>query len=371
MALLLDSNDIEPLLTAKLCIDALDDAFRDYGMGKATTAIGREVILTRLPDKEVPAAGARKGHAYHGLEVQSGSVPRYQVACLRVKSDILYWPEVDGDYRRKKYPGAPGGLFCGFVILFDNDTGAPVALMPDGLIQRLRVGATSALGARYMAPEDAEVAAVIGSGNQGESQAIALAEVRPNLKEIRIFSPTKKNREDLAARLDEQLPMKVVPAESAQEAVSGAQIVHAGTNSRAPVVKADWLDQGTHVSVISVQEIGEEILGRSNRVGTSRRYSPKQSHTAIADGFAEDVHEDEFGSGWWHNQAHWDRMVTLGDMMNGNAVGRASKDENTTFITKGAAMQFAAVGAKLAEEARRTGVGKEIPTEWFLQPYQP
>src|SRR5690606_11179626 len=103
MALLLDSNDIEPLLTPKLCIDALDDAFRDYGAGKAATAIGREVILTRLPNKEIPATGARKGHAYHGLEVQSGTVPRFGVACLRVKSDILYWPKVDGDYRRKKF----------------------------------------------------------------------------------------------------------------------------------------------------------------------------------------------------------------------------------------------------------------------------
>ncbi len=371
MALLLDSTDIEPLLTPKLCIDALDDAFRDYGQGKAATAIGREVILTRLPNKEVPAPGARKGHAYHGLEVQSGSVPRYGVACLRVKSDILYWPEVDGDFRRKKYPGAPGGLFCGFVILFDNDTGAPVALMPDGLIQRLRVGATSAIGARYMSREDAEVAAVIGSGNQGEAQALTLAEVRPSLKEIRIFSPTRKNREDLAARLDERLAVRVVPAESAEDAVRGAQIVHCGTNSRAPVVDAGWLEPGTHVSVISVQEIGEEVLSRSDRVGTSRRYTPKQSYTAIADGFAEDVHEDEFGAGWWHNQAHWDRMVTLGDMMNGNAIGRASADENTAFVTKGAAMQFAAVGAKLVEAAKRAGVGREIPTEWFLQPYQP
>lgn len=371
MALLLDSNDIEPLLTPRLCIDALDDAFRDYGAGKAATAIGREVILTRLPNKEVPAPGARKGHAYHGLEVQSGSVPRFGVACLRVKSDILYWPEVDGDYRRKKYPGAPGGLFCGFIILFENDTGAPLALMPDGLIQRLRVGATSALGARYMAPQDAEVAAVIGSGNQGESQALTLAEVRPGLKEIRIFSPTKKNREDLAARLDEQVPVKVVPANSTQEAVRGAQIVHAGTNSRAPVLEASWLEPGTHVSVISVQEIGEDVLNRSDRVGSSRRYSPKLSNTAIADGFAEDIHEDEFGSGWWHNLSHWDRMVTLGDMMNGNAVGRTSEDENTTFITKGAAMQFAAVGAALMHAAHDRGLGKEIPTEWFLQPYQP
>ncbi len=368
MALLLDSDEIEQILTPQLCIEALEPVFGDMGKGQAVNMLGREVVLARIREKDVP--GARPGHAYHGLEVQSAAAPRIKTASLRVKSDVLFWPEVNGSYRRKKYPAATGGLYCGFVILFDTDTGEPTALMPDGLIQRMRVGATSALGTKYMARPDASVVAIIGAGWQAEAQVLTLAEVR-KLSEVRIFSPTPASREDLASRLNGMLEAEVRPVATAEEAARGADIVHAATNSRSPVLSAEWLSPGSHVSVISVQEIGEELLGKATTVGTSRNHGPKQSNTAIADGYAEDVHEDEFTSGWWHNRAHWDQMVSLGDLINERSVARRSPDEITAFITMGAAVQFSAVGAALMKAARDAGIGREFPTDWFLQPYQP
>lgn len=366
--LLLDSDEIEQVLTPQLCLDALEAVFGQLGHGQAVNMAGREVVLARLTDAEVP--GARPGHAYHGLEVQSGTVPRMKTASLRVKSDVLYWPEVDGGFRRKKHPAAAGGLYCGFVILFDTDTGEPKALMPDGVVQRMRVGATSALGTKYLSRPESHVAGIIGAGWQAEAQVLTLDRVR-DLREVRVFSPTPRNREELASRLDAVIDADVRPVGSAEEAVAGADIVHAATNSRTPVLRAEWLSPGTHVSVISMQEVGEELLASATTVAASRHHDPKLSYTVIADGFAEDVHEDEFQPGWWHNRAHWAKMPTLGELIDGRARGRTSADEVSLFINMGAAVQFAAVGAALMEAAARAGVGREIPTQWFLQPYAP
>lgn len=368
MAILLDSADIEQILTPRLCLDALEAVFQDLSKGDATSMLGREVVLARAPDVEIP--GARPGHVYHGLEVQSGTAPMIKTASLRVKSDMLFWPETDQGFRRKKHPAAGDGLFCGFVILFDTDTGEPTAIMPDGLIQRMRVGATAALGAKYLSREASAVVCVIGAGFQAETQIMTLNEVR-SLEEIRIYSPTAKSRETLAERLDSALEARVVAMGSPEEAVKGCDIVHAATNSRAPVIFGEWLEPGMHVGVIGEQEIGEDVLRISDVLATSRPYSPRQSNTAIANGFAEDVHEDEFRHGWWHNESYWTRMATLGDLIVGHSTGRQETSDITTFINKGAAIQFTATGAKLLEAAKAAGLGREFPTEWLLQPYQP
>lgn len=368
MAILLDSEDIEQILTPRLCLDALETVFQDLSRGDATGMLGREVVLARAPEVEIP--GARLGHVYHGLEVQSGTAPMIKTASLRVKSDMLYWPETDQGYRRKKHPAAGGGLYCGFVILFDTDTGEPIAIMPDGLIQRMRVGATAALGAKYLSREDSSVVCIIGAGFQAETQIMTLNEVR-SLEEVRIYSPTPKSRESLAERLDTALEAKVVAIASPEAAIKGSDIVHAATNSRSPVIFGEWLEPGMHVGMIGEQEIGEDVLRMSDVLATSRPYSPRQSNTAIANGFAEDIHEDEFRHGWWHNESYWTRMATLGDIILGLSSGRRETSDITTFVNKGSAVQFTATGAKLVEAARAAGLGREFPTEWLLQPYQP
>lgn len=367
MTLLLNSDDIEPLLTPQLVLDALEEVLADLDRGHAANMLGREVVLGRI-DREVP--DARPGHVYHGLEVQSATAPKISTASLRVKSDILHWPEVNGAFRRKKFPGAPGGLYCGFVILFDTNTGAPVALMPDGLIQRMRVGATSALGSKYLSAPEARTVGIIGAGFQAETQIRTLLPVR-DIQEIRIFSPTPQSRESLAERMSAEFDVTFVPVSSASEAAKGAQIIHAATNSRGPVISADDLEPGAHISVIGVQEIGEDVLRRAAVLASTRSHSVKLSHTAFADGFAEDVHEDEFRGGWWHNDSYWSRSADLGALINGRMTGRSTPEDITVFVNKGAALQFSAVGNALVKAATAVGVGQQFPTEWFLQPYTP
>ena len=88
------------------------------------------------------------------------------VMAIRIVSDVLRAETTDGVTRRVKVPAAPGGLFLGLVLLFSLENGSLLAILPDGIIQRMRVGASSALGTRTMARPDARTVGLIGAGAQ-------------------------------------------------------------------------------------------------------------------------------------------------------------------------------------------------------------
>jgi hypothetical protein len=75
-----------------------------------------------------------------------GIVPGLGVGAVRINSDIVSWPVRDGTVRREKIPAAPGERWVGLVLLFSMETGEPLAIFPDGYLQRLRVGAANGLG---------------------------------------------------------------------------------------------------------------------------------------------------------------------------------------------------------------------------------
>src|SRR5207245_194531 len=115
------------------------------------------------------------------------------VMAIRLTSDVLRAEATDGVTRRVKVPAAPGGRFLGLVLLFSLENGSLLAILPDGIIQRLRVGASSALATRMMARADAGTVGLIGAGAQATSQLLGLAAVRP-LTRVRVYSPTPERR---------------------------------------------------------------------------------------------------------------------------------------------------------------------------------
>src|SRR5438067_131873 len=165
MTLLLDNEDVRSVLDMRAAIDALDAAFRDYAQGRAINR-PRSHTYTDLG-----------GGRHYLLKTMDGSLPRLGVHALRVTSDLTVERARNGR-RRDKVAAAPGGRYVGLVVLFDVQTLVPLALVHDGELQRMRVGATSALAARALARKDARVAAVIGAGWQAAAQVAGLREVR-------------------------------------------------------------------------------------------------------------------------------------------------------------------------------------------------
>src|SRR5712692_6963198 len=127
MTLILSNDDVEKLLTMHDCIEVMEEAYVEL-------AEGRGVSRTRS-DCFAPTT---RTDALYSLKSMDGVVPKLGIGAVRINSDIITWPSRDGNVRREKVPAAPGNRWVGLVLLFSAETGEPLAIFPDGCLQRLR-----------------------------------------------------------------------------------------------------------------------------------------------------------------------------------------------------------------------------------------
>lgn len=231
--LLIDNAVVRDVLTPRMAIDALERAYRDLATGEA---VCRPRIDIRIPTRD-------SAKSYQWGTMEGGSTGGY--FAIRMKSDVLYEREQDGVRTEEKYCGEPG-RFCGLVMLFDIETGLPLAIVNDGHLQHERVGADSAIGVRLCAREDATTLAMIGSGGMARSHVAALKTVRP-IARLRVYSPTREHRESFARDMRRMHELDAVALDDPRDACRDADIVAACTDSAEPVIDGQWLEPGMHV----------------------------------------------------------------------------------------------------------------------------
>ena len=168
---------------------------------------------------------------------------------IRMKSDVIYESGISrGDHPGKILRAARHILRLD--LLSSTKNAEPLALINDGYLQHMRVGADSGIGAQYMAREDATVVGMIGSGGMADSHVESFLQARPKLKKIQVYSPTKANRETYAKEISEKYGLEVVPMSHPRDAYKGAHIVAGCTDSAVPIVIGKWLEEGTHVTCV-------------------------------------------------------------------------------------------------------------------------
>ena len=360
--LLLNNSDVEAVLTSAMAITALKRAYHDLAAGEAVCRPRIDIrIPTRDPDK-----------CYQWGTMEGGSTAGY--FAIRVKSDVLYEQERDGERTQEKYCGRPG-RYCGLVLLLEVETGLPLALLNDGFLQHVRVAADSAIGAEVMARHDSRVLGMLGSGGMARVHVEALVAVR-KIERLQVFSPTRDHRERFASEMRERHNLDVITADEPGTACRGADILAACTDSATPVLRGEWLEPGMHVISIggrphrSARELFDRVLrlgtapapiGRPE-LGTADEYlgylarpsDPRwramragQASPQVT-GFADDL--------------------VYADVVNGRVEGRRS-DRDITYAERGniQGAQFYAVAAVVYREACQRGLGKELPTDWLLQ----
>lgn len=343
--LVLKNEQIEGLVPMAEEIEAIEQAFRELGQG---VAMNSPRARLRIPWKE-------EGGQYYFNNIM-GLVPGMKSMALRIDSSFSKEIRVAGA-KRRVYPGD----FVGLVFLFDMDSCELLSVMDDHVISTLRVGATSGVATKYLARKDARVMGLLGSGEQARTQLSAAAAVRP-LKKIKVFSPTKENRERFARRMSAECGVEVVPAASAEEAIRGSDIVTAATNTVDPVVEGRWLAEGTHVNSIvggdgflPRRELDDEAIRRAGLIVVG--YKPQiflDRQAEFADRLErglvrpEDLHE-------------------LGELLTGKCRGRKDDREITLFKNNtGMGIQFAATARKVYEKAKEKGIGTELPLDLFM-----
>jgi thiomorpholine-carboxylate dehydrogenase len=213
--LFLDEEQVRKHLRMADLIPAMEKALIDFSAGKVTQPV-RSVI-----NVDVAAATG-----FLGL------MPALTPDGLGLKAVTFYPSNVER--------GIPTHMAT--IFLVDPQTGAPLVIMDGRLITEMRTAAVSAAATKLLAPTDARVLAILGSGVQAHSHVEALRFVR-QFEEIRVWSATQEHAERFAKEIG-------ATAMSAEEAVRDADVIVTVTNSKTPVLKGAWIKSGCHVNAI-------------------------------------------------------------------------------------------------------------------------
>ncbi|MDP2729315.1 MAG: ornithine cyclodeaminase family protein [Dehalococcoidales bacterium] len=349
MTLLLNNDDVAQLLDIKTCVQVIEEAYQDMARGEAVPCPTRTSI-------QVPLEG---GVSYIHDSFK-GASRRRGVLAIRMKSDIKGQEMSHGTLRETKWASRPG-KFCGLVLLFSTRNGELLAILNDGLIQHLRVGVTSAVGAKYMCRPDAATLGMLGSGGQANSHTRAFAAVLP-LKKLKVYSPNPEHRKAFAEEMSRTLGLEAEAVDEPKAAVTGSDLVAVCTNANEPVLKGEWLEPGCHVSAIrSHYALPQDFFSYVDLVVKHQ----EQNSSRSAVGSEEELRQAYVEEGTSRKR---ENIPTLEKLVSGQVVGRNSPEQITFFENNaGNGMQFAVAGAVVYERALERGLGRELPTDWFLQ----
>lgn len=318
MPLLLSRDELTPLLDLPKAIELIEDAHRQQAAGQ---------LVQRAPYNLI--VGPSKT-----LRIVSGAVLKQRRVGVRLGPNS----------------GLGGGdkMYCN---LFDADTGELLAFMgfPFGT---LRTAAVVAIAAKHMAREDSKKLGLFGVGRNAFGILKALQTVRP-ISEIYVSSRDPERRKKFCEEGEKRLGIAVRGVDKPEQAVRGMDVILTATNSLTPIFPAEWVEAGTHVSSMGKPtEMSRELHLKAARtvVGSQeqeREYPDKAASLPLLDLVAE-------------GKLSWSRVPELGDVIVGNAVGRASRDEINIFRESQGGYGDMAFAAWLYDEAKRKGLGKQM-----------
>ena len=286
--LVLSRAEVEELLDLDELTDALARAHVELSAGAAS-----------MPPRIAAFAGAA------GL---LGAMPAYlPSAGLGCKLVSLFPGNVDRPTHQAE------------IVVFDPENGSPVALMDGTYITAMRTAAAAALAARTFAREDARVLAILGTGVQSRAA------------------------QEMFPRVSDFAEIRVAGRGEYEDAVRGADVVHATTHSPDPVVLDDWLEPGVHVSSVGYNAPGSEIdpaiVARADVICIESRgsaFAPPPSGAPELAGLDPE------------------RVVELGEVLAGARAGRTSAEQLTLYKSVGVAVQdLAAAGLVLTAAKAR------------------
>ena len=367
MPVLLSNEDVEQLLDVETSVRALESAVREWAHGDAAA----------IPRHNFFAPAGREGEVFQ-FGIMSGGSKNDQLYCLRILDDILYYQREGDTLTREKYCIEPG-TYCGLLLLFSTANGELLGIMPDGVVQHMRVAGETAVGVDILANSDASTIGMLGSGGMARSFAEAISVVR-DIRSIKVFSPTREHREAYARDLSEKLGIGVQSVNGPREAIQGTDIVCLCTDSLRPVMSAEWLEPGQLVAcvgggggsldvggdlsrfqgsfVISTDDLASvEDRGGGYMIGYSYYAGQSQDFEAIPQ------------EAWWSAPEGRNKgMTRLLDVMTGAAAGR-SRREDILYLFGGGytSVGFSALAGHVYRAAKEKGLGQQLPLDWFVQ----
>src|SRR2546425_2535141 len=313
MALYLTEQDVGRLLTMEACVEAVEQAFRQWADGRA--------------DNRPRARATVRGAVLHALAAGS---------------------DVWGRLAAKVYATTrQGARFV--VLLFDGRSSDLLAIIEADRLGQTRTGAASGVATRRLARRDARWRAVIGRGWRARSQAKAVSTVR-RLERISAFGRDRDRLLAFCRETEAACGVRAVDCVSAEEAARGADIVVTATSSAQPVLHGAWLTPGAHLNAIGGnradrREIDDAALARAGLIVVD---SIEQARLEAGDLLAA-------------GPAPLDRAVELKDVIGGAHPGRRSDSEIIVFKSLGIGLEDLAAASLVYDRAIETGAGRKVP----------
>jgi ornithine cyclodeaminase/alanine dehydrogenase len=323
---LLSRKDIESFLTMRMCMEAVGKAFADLSAGNAT-----------MPQR-TPISVPEK----HGLAL---FMPAYikSLGALGAKVVTVFKDNV----AKHNLP-----TVLGTIILLDEDTGFPLALMDGGFLTAMRTGAVSGVATSYMARPEAEVAVIFGTGVQAFTQVWAVHEARPLAKLFAYSVDSEELRKSFAEKVTSRIGVPVELVDRPAAAVAESDMVILATSAASPVVDGRWFKPGTHINGIGshapkMRELDTLTVQKSRVICDLTSACKAEAGDLIIPAEA----------GEWN----WDKVSgDLGEVIAGKVPGRTSPDEITLFKSVGLAVQDMSAARVVYDRAVERGIGTEF-----------
>ena len=299
-AILLNEKQVEALITMKDAINAVEKALKLQAQGKVN-----------MPPKlylELPEFGG-----------DYRAMPAYIDGVAGLKFVSVYPGNVDKNIRS----------VLATIFLCDCNTGSPLAIMDGTYITNLRTGAAGGIAIKYLARKDSKIIGMVGGGTQAITQLMAINEVLPSTKEVKVYDIRKETSWKFVKNMSSMLGLNIIAVDSIENACE-ADIVVTTTPSRKPVVKKKYIKPGTHINAIGADAQGkqelESLLVKSAKI--------------VIDDYAQASHSGEINVPLSEGIIEVkDIYGTLGEVVAGKKRGRENNKEITMFDSTGLAIQ--------------------------------